>query len=70
MSFIFADIPNLPTTDNFDVVNVLKGQIAQESSDWNSDSKFDAEKDKNQFRRYEEACDRVKAFYKEQHGQC
>ena len=51
------------------VVNVLKGQIT--SSEWNSESHFDSEKDKNQFRRYEEACDRVKTFYKEQHGkQC
>lgn len=25
-------------------------------------------KDKTQFRQYEEACDRVKLFYKEQHG--
>ncbi|KAI1623252.1 inositol oxygenase [Exophiala viscosa] len=30
-------------------------------------SKFDAEKDKTQFRQYENACDRVKNFYKEQH---
>jgi inositol oxygenase len=32
-----------------------------------SASEFDAEKDKTQFRQYEEACDRVKSFYREQH---
>src|ERR1035438_1946605 len=30
-------------------------------------SEFDAEKDKTKFRQYEEACDRVKSFYREQH---
>ena len=55
-------------------VNVIKGQNVASSSkpstaaEWNSESQFDSEKDKSQFRRYEEACDRVKAFYKEQHG--
>lgn len=60
-------------------VNVLKGQTNEDASsssssssstseDWKSESHFDSEKDKSQFRRYEEACDRVKAFYKEQHG--
>lgn len=34
------------------------------------ESAFDAEKDKTQFRQYEDACDRVKTFYKEQHGIC
>jgi hypothetical protein len=47
------------------VVNKLKGDNAAE---WNAQSQFDAEKDKVQFRKYEEACARVKAFYKEQHG--
>lgn len=46
-------------------VNKLKGQVAQT---WTEASKFDSEKDKNQFRKYEEACDRVKNFYREQHG--
>ena len=36
---------------------------------WDEASKFDAEKDKAQFRLYEDACDRVKTFYKEQHGE-
>jgi hypothetical protein len=43
-------------------VNVLKGKT------WNDQSEFDATKDKAQFRQYEDACDRVKNFYKEQHG--
>ncbi|KAK5459765.1 hypothetical protein LTS15_003894 [Exophiala xenobiotica] len=38
----------------------------QNEEDW-SPSQFDAEKDKTQFRQYENACDRVKNFYKEQH---
>lgn len=44
------------------LVNVLKGKT------WNEESEFDASKDKTQFRQYEDACDRVKNFYKEQHG--
>jgi len=35
---------------------------------WNDESEFDENLDKSQFRDYEAACDRVKAFYKEQHG--
>ncbi|KAI1122667.1 DUF706-domain-containing protein [Nemania abortiva] len=54
------------TSDNIDKVNVLKDQLKQQS-EWDSKSKFDAEKDKAQFRQYEDACDRVKSFYKEQH---
>ncbi|KZT24825.1 DUF706-domain-containing protein [Neolentinus lepideus HHB14362 ss-1] len=49
------------TSDAIDDVNALKGQL------WNSNSEFDASKDKTQFRQYEDACDRVKNFYKEQH---
>ena len=44
-------------------VNVLKG-----TKTWNDDSEFDAAKNKAQFRQYGDACDRVKSFYKEQHG--
>ncbi|KAI0114453.1 DUF706-domain-containing protein [Nemania sp. FL0031] len=54
------------TSDNIDKVNVLKDKLKQQS-EWDSKSKFDAEKDKAQFRQYEDACDRVKTFYKEQH---
>ena len=35
---------------------------------WDDESEFDAGTDKAQFRQYEDACDRVKNFYKEQHG--
>ena len=47
-------------------VNVMK---AEASEDWKTESQFDASKDKSQFRQYEDACDRVKAFYREQHGE-
>ena len=46
-------------------VNKLKGQVPK----WDEKSTFDAEKDKNTFRQYEAACDRVKNFYREQHGE-
>ena len=45
-------------------MNKLKGQVPR----WDEASKFDAAKDKATFRKYEEACDRVKNFYREQHG--
>ncbi|KAI0330746.1 myo-inositol oxygenase [Cubamyces sp. BRFM 1775] len=51
-------------SDAVDEVNKLKGQVAAQ---WDEASKFDAEKDKAAFRQYEEACDRVKNFYREQH---
>lgn len=35
---------------------------------WNEKPEFDETKDKTQFRDYDAACDRVKNFYKEQHG--
>ena len=46
------------------VVNKIKGQAKK----WDDKSQFDTEKDKTNFRKYEEACDRVKNFYREQHG--
>lgn len=51
-------------------VNVLKGQInpSQSDSSWDDDSAFDQGKKKDDFRQYDEACDRVKEFYREQHG--
>ncbi|KAL0960263.1 hypothetical protein HGRIS_011893 [Hohenbuehelia grisea] len=49
------------TSDAIDDVNVLKGKL------WNEESEFDEDKDKSQFRDYDSACDRVKAFYREQH---
>ncbi|KAJ3488842.1 hypothetical protein NLI96_g2541 [Meripilus lineatus] len=50
--------------DAIDEVNKFKGEPPVE---WDAKSEFDANKDKTQFRRYEEACDRVKNFYREQH---
>jgi len=44
------------------LVNVLKGRM------WDDETVFDKQVDKAKFRDYEAACDRVKAFYKEQHG--
>ena len=62
------------TSDAVDEVNVLKaamrvknGTATQEEVDIYEKSQFDAKKDKTQFRQYEEACDRVKNFYREQH---
>ena len=46
-------------------VNKLKGQVPK----WDDASQFDASKDKTTFRQYEEACDRVKNFYREQYGE-
>ena len=63
------------TSDDIDEVNVLKaalkvkqGTATQKEKDIYENSQFDAEKDKTQFRQYEDACDRVKDFYKEQHS--
>lgn len=50
-------------------MNKIKG-TKPNYSDWAGQSRFDAEKDKTQFRQYEEACERVKNFYCEQHGEC
>jgi len=62
------------TSDAVDEVNVLKatmrvknGTATQEEVDIYEKSKFDEGKDKTQFRQYEDACDRVKNFYREQH---
>ena len=53
-------------------VNVLKGKVhttgAQATPSWDDDSVFDKKKDKDDFRQYDEACDHVKEFYREQHG--
>lgn len=55
-------------------VNVLKGKVsntvaqAQATPSWDDDSVFDKEKEKDRFRQYDDACDHVKAFYREQHG--
>ena len=35
---------------------------------WDDKTEFHESKDQSQFRAYDSACDRVKTFYKEQHG--
>lgn len=59
-------------SDNIDAVNVLKDQarqtMASELDAFDAEAKFDADKDKTNFRQYEDACDRVKNFYAEQHA--
>lgn len=50
----------------YSTVNKLKGMGADKA--WDSSSEFDAQKDKDTFRQYADACKRVKNFYREQHG--
>lgn len=45
-------------SDEIDAVNVLKGTSA-----WDAASEFDKDKNKEDFRQYDAACDRVKTFY-------
>ena len=52
-------------SDNIDAVNILKAELKEK--DMLEKSQFDVEKDKTKFRQYEDACDRVKDFYQEQH---
>ena len=52
--------------DEIEELNIKKDQVLQQQSQ--NQSQFDAEKDKTQFRQYEDACDRVKNFYLEQHS--
>lgn len=51
-------------SDDIDAVNELKASL-KEAND--SSSHFANDKDKSKFRQYEDACDRVKSFYAEQH---
>jgi len=55
--------------DEIEELNIKKDQAlkAQAEQDTFAQSNFDAEKDKTQFRQFEDACDRVKNFYLEQH---
>ncbi|KAG9238807.1 putative inositol oxygenase [Amylocarpus encephaloides] len=53
-------------SDDIDSINVIRADMIR-GSDLLEKSAFDAEKDKTQFRQYEDACDRVKGFYREQH---
>lgn len=53
------------TSDAIDAVNVLGAQAAD--APLTEKPRFDADKDKAAFRQYDDACARVKAFYREQH---
>lgn len=64
ISAIFAKL-RITISYHILTVNVLK---LKQKQAWDDKSNFDTEKDKAAFRNYEEACDRVKNFYKEQHG--
>lgn len=57
-------------SDQIDTVNTLKGAFHHANSkdtDTIHDINRNPDKQESQFRQYEEACDSVKAFYKEQH---
>lgn len=66
-------------SDAIDTVNMLKAKLPKQEHERAQEqdtpttktlydtSEFDQHKDKSQFRRYEDACDRVKDFYREQH---
>ena len=54
-------------SDDIDEVNIKFKQLPVKEKGLYEKSKFDADKDKTKFRQYEEACDRVKSFYREQH---
>jgi inositol oxygenase len=64
-----SEVPNgkqmEEVSDDIDSVNILKMELKEKA--FQEKSQFDSEKDKSIFRRYEEACDRVKSFYQEQH---
>ncbi|KAJ5683643.1 hypothetical protein N7462_006808 [Penicillium macrosclerotiorum] len=55
------------TSDNVDAVNVLKSSATQVNKGVYDKSEFDQAKDKNTFRQFNDACDRVKSFYAQQH---
>jgi inositol oxygenase len=55
--------------DEIEELNIKKDQYLRSRGEEGvyEQSRFDTEKDKTQFRQYEDACDRVKKFYLEQH---
>ncbi|OQD75490.1 hypothetical protein PENDEC_c007G06874 [Penicillium decumbens] len=57
-------------SDAIDEVNIIKANMKVQGQDKGlyDESDFDKNKDKAGFRQYEDACDRVKNFYKEQHA--
>jgi hypothetical protein len=54
--------------DGREVLMILTVNKLKTARAWDEASNFDSDTDKTKFRQYEEACDRVKSFYKEQHG--
>ncbi|THX32558.1 inositol oxygenase 1 [Aureobasidium pullulans] len=54
------------TSDNIDLINTLGGE-KPDAPDIYQQSEFDKEKDTTTFRQFEDACDRVKSFYAQQH---
>jgi len=57
-------------SDDIDRINVLKDQSRMQlakTREMYEKSEFDADKDKTKFRQFEDASDRVKSFYLEQH---
>lgn len=65
-----APMPNIEAvSDDIDAVNVLKAKAAmKKQSDLYDASEFDQGKDKTNFRQFDDAQDRVKAFYAQQHS--
>ena len=55
-------------SEAIDAVNMFKATATTAEPAFDSQSRFDTEKDKSAFRQYDDACDRVKAFYAEQHA--
>ncbi|KAK1750517.1 inositol oxygenase [Echria macrotheca] len=64
-SAVYDDLESI--SDAIDHVNVLKGK-RHTSMEWNTESQFDASKDKTGFRQYDTAVERVQKFYAEQHA--
>ena len=54
--------------DAIDTVNTFKVTAATEGSSFDDQSRFDSEKDREAFRQYDDACQRVKRFYAEHHA--
>jgi len=57
-------------SDAVDAINIHKAfaEAVVEGPSFDAQSRFDVEKDKDSFRQYDDACDRVKSFYAEQHA--
>ncbi|SPQ25017.1 69110d06-95a9-47ba-8abe-37940eb0f18e [Thermothielavioides terrestris] len=55
-------------SDAVDTVNILRASSLVDGTAFDAESRFDAEKDKAAFRRYADACERVKNFYAEHHA--